>query len=173
MLGLLFAGEGLVPSAKVPLRTQQALGPLKARAVTTEMSALRTAAIIGVSARPAIRPRKSDSLTDSLAPQVPVAVGGYLAVSKVLGAKKEEAPEVANFRASLAGMSDLEELSAMSLDQRERGDARTVGDWKEIIMADGRTYYRNVGDGVDRGVERWSMPDEFKALQEAEAEAAL
>ena len=50
MLGLLFAGEGLVPSAKVPLRTQQALGPLKARAVTTEMSALRTAAIIGVSA---------------------------------------------------------------------------------------------------------------------------
>ena len=173
MLGLLFAGEGLVPSAKVPLRTQQALGPLKARAVTTEMSALRTAAIIGVSARPAIRPRKSDSLTDSLAPQVPVAVGGYLAVSKVLGAKKEEAPEVANFRASLAGMSDLEELSAMSLDQRERGNARTVGDWKEIIMADGRTYYRNVGDGVDRGVERWSMPDEFKALQEAEAEAAL
>ena len=70
-------------------------------------------------------------------------------------------------------MSDLEELSAMSLDQRERGNARTVGDWKEIIMADGRTYYRNVGDGVDRGVERWSMPDEFKALQEAEAEAAL
>ncbi len=173
MLGLLFAGEGLVPSAKVPLRTQQALGPLKARAVTTEMSALRTAAIIGVSACPAIRPRKSNSLTDSLAPQVPVAVGGYLAVSKVLGAKKEEAPEVANFRASLAGMSDLEELSAMSLDQRERGNARTVGDWKEIIMADGRTYYRNVGDGVDRGVERWSMPDEFKALQEAEAEAAL
>ena len=50
MLGLLFAGEGLVPSAKVPLRTQQALGPLKARAVTTEMSALRTAAIVGVSA---------------------------------------------------------------------------------------------------------------------------
>ena len=49
MLGLLFAGEGLVPSAKVPLRTQQALGPLKARAVTTEMSALRTAAIVGVS----------------------------------------------------------------------------------------------------------------------------
>ena len=74
-----------------------------------------------------------------------MAVGGYLAVSKVLGAKKEEAPEVANFRASLAGMSDLEDLSAMSLDQRERGDARTVGEWKEIIMADGRTYYRNVG----------------------------
>ena len=44
---------------------------------------------------------------------MPVVVGGYLAVSKVLGAKKEEAPEVANFRASLAGMSDLEELSAM------------------------------------------------------------
>merc|ERR1719238_2116545 len=150
MLGLLFAGEGLVPSAKVPLRTQQALGPLKARAVTTEMSALRTAAIVGV----------------------PVVVGGYLAVSKVLGAKKE-APEVANFRASLAGMSDLEDLSAMSLDQRERGDARTVGEWKEIIMADGRTYYRNVGTGVNKGVERWSMPDEFKALQEAEAEAAL
>ena len=61
----------------------------------------------------------------------------------------------------------------MSLDQRERGDARTVGEWKEIIMADGRTYYRNVGTGVNKGVERWSMPDEFKALQEAEAEAAL
>ena len=122
---------------------------------------------------PAIRPRKSNSLTDALAPQVPVVVGGYLAVSKVLGAKKEEAPEVANFRASLAGMSDLEDLSAMSLDQRERGDARTVGEWKEIIMADGRTYYRNVGTGVNKGVERWSMPDEFKALQEAEAEAAL
>ena len=55
MLGLLFAGEGLVPSAKVPLRTQQALGPLKARAVTTEMSALRTAAIVGVSALSAMR----------------------------------------------------------------------------------------------------------------------
>ena len=40
-------------------------------------------------------------------------------------------------------------------------------------MADGRTYYRNVGTGVNKGVERWSMPDEFKALQEAEAEAAL
>ena len=102
-----------------------------------------------------------------------MAVGGYLAVSKVLGAKKEEAPEVANFRASLAGMSDLEELSAMSLDQRERGNARTVGDWKEIIMADGRTYYRNVGDGVDRGVERWSMPDEFKAAAELEEASAL
>ena len=174
MLGLLFAGsESLVP-AQMPLQTRQALGPLKARAVT-DMSALRIAAAAAVSPQFRVQstPIPRDSLSRRPPPQVPVAAGGFMLWKRANSGAKEDSPEVANFRASLSGMSDLADLSSMSLDQRESRNARQLGDWKEIIMADGRTYYRNVGDGVDRGVERWSMPDEFKAAAELEEASAL